>query len=1160
MAHPESLPAIEPDRADTPARATAVLILGMHRSGTSALSRVLNLQGLDIASRLVPASENNRTGFWESEELVALQDELLERFGQRWHDIPPLPPGWWDAEPATGFRQRLLDYLERDFGHSSSFLIKDPRLCRLLPLWRSVLDDFGARIKVVLVLRNPLEVAASLEARQGLSIPTAHALQLWLRYSLEAEYHSRGLPRCFVSYEELLNDWSGTLNGIARQLDLTWPRSEAETGRAVGEFLSNGQRHQHAGDDELGTHGDVPLTVRQAYQALQGLAADPRSAECCRVLDEVLAQSDKTALWLAPLLTEHERRLRQEREAQRQLAEQLQASRAETRQMERYHQYDIERLKARHTNREEQLRQQRQELEEKITLVREQASELRGTLEQLQRDFEVEKGEKSKLELELRAIVGSRSWRLTTPLRSFGDWLLSVRGGQFAAVASFGVDRKELECYRLLADSGLYDREYYLENHQDIRDAGMDPLVHFIRSGAAEGRRPNPLFETAWYLQAYPDVADSGLNPLLHYFLHGVAEGRDPSPYFDTLDYLERHPELRESDVNPLAHCLANDAVEDYLPVKRGGTSLDPVHRKLVPVTRAPKGGRQRSLFSDFSGYERNSIFLLKLDAPFTEEAKRVLGYMHGMRRHLAQRHARLPDTTLVSIIMPTYNRAACIGNAVRSALAQSYPTFELIVVDDGGEDDTAAVIEAFNDPRIQYFRLEQNQGAAAARNLGLERAQGEFITYLDSDNTMEPDFLRILLGELLATQRADMVYCAQNIHAGDSGSGAARLEAVRYATFSRSVLENRNYIDLGVLLHRRALIERSGGFNEQMQRLIDWEFLLRLSERQAPKAIPCVLSNYHHGAADNQITKLKSFNRALAHIDRYLARRTIAERLPGHEIPGLEEMYSPLSRPAARYQRKISIIIPSYECLDYLRLCIDSVQRFTPQPHELIIVDNASAEPVRRFLAEPQERIRVIQNEHNYGFTHAVNQGIACADPASDILLLNNDAVVTEGWVTAMQQVFDDLPEAGLIVPRQVLPANTPTIEIHNPICNPVRETDVNLSIHHDNIVDPALHYRNGYVELSFAPFFCVYIPRHTLGELGPLDHENGPHYRSDRLYCESVRRIAGRRIVYTPHAKVYHFLQQATATLKQANGDQFDRMFVRNEWSEVEQPDVVE
>ena len=84
--------------------------------------------------------------------------------------------------------------------------------------------------------------------------------------------------------------------------------------------------------------------------------------------------------------------------------------------------------------------------------------------------------------------------------------------------------------YAHLAASGLFDKEFYLEQNPDVGKGGHNPLLHYLLHGAREGRDPSPLFNSSWYLRAYPDVAASRINPLLHYYLHGAAEGRGPLP------------------------------------------------------------------------------------------------------------------------------------------------------------------------------------------------------------------------------------------------------------------------------------------------------------------------------------------------------------------------------------------------------------------------------------------------------------------------------------------------------------------------------------------------------------------------------------------------------------------------------------------------------
>jgi GT2 family glycosyltransferase len=254
---------------------------------------------------------------------------------------------------------------------------------------------------------------------------------------------------------------------------------------------------------------------------------------------------------------------------------------------------------------------------------------------------------------------------------------------------------------------------------------------------------------------------------------------------------------------------------------------------------------------------------------------------------------------------------------------------------------------------------------------------------------------------------------------------------------------------------------------------------------------------------------------------------------------------------------RKTAIIIPSYEVLDCLIACIEAVRAYTPEyiDYELIIVDNCSSEVVTDFLkrlAQTYEDVTVILNEHNMGFTYAVNQGIKAARPDSDYVLLNNDAIVTPDWLDALYRVKDEIPEAGLIVPRQQLVPHRRTIRKHVPNCTTQREVDVNLSFWHGNIEDLHKYGKRQYVELNFAPFFLVLITKECFAKLGCLDEVNGRHYESDTLYCKAARE-QGIAIVYTPYAKVYHLLQQATKDLKEHDSYMYDVIFKKNNWTDL-------
>ena len=196
--------------------------------------------------------------------------------------------------------------------------------------------------------------------------------------------------------------------------------------------------------------------------------------------------------------------------------------------------------------------------------------------------------------------------------------------------------------------------------------------------------------------------------------------------------------------------------------------------------------------------------------------------------------------------------------------------------------------------------------------------------------------------------------------------------------------------------------------------------------------------------------------------------------------------------------------------------------------------------------------KIKLIKNDINYGFTYAVNQGIELADTSNDIVIMNNDAILTHGAVESMQKAAYKLPDCGIVVPQQVLPGDTKTINEHVPFAYSQYECDVNLSNAHANINIVPVFHEGRVVELSFAPFFCVYIKRDVLNKSVGLDAEFGRHYRSDRIFCNYVRRVMNLKIYYTADAIVYHKLQKSTDMLrnKTEKDSGFDFMFNKNQW----------
>jgi len=226
------------------------LVLGMHRSGTSAVTQLLAMAGCGLPKDVVPADEHNSRGYFEPWRAAVLNDERLRAGGSAWDDPFSFPfrpladDGEWSA--------RAAQLLAEQFDLDSAPLLKDPRVSLLMPLWRPVFEQAGLSPLCVIPVRDPLAVAGSLAKRNGFSIEKS--ILVWCAYMLAAEAYSRGLPRVFVSYEALLADWRSEARRIEAAHGVALPRLNDAAGRAIDDFLSPDLRH-HQGVGNLADHG-----------------------------------------------------------------------------------------------------------------------------------------------------------------------------------------------------------------------------------------------------------------------------------------------------------------------------------------------------------------------------------------------------------------------------------------------------------------------------------------------------------------------------------------------------------------------------------------------------------------------------------------------------------------------------------------------------------------------------------------------------------------------------------------------------------------------------------------------------------------------------------------------------------------------------------------
>ena len=224
----------------------AIVVLGMHRSGTSALARVVTLLGAAGPAHLLEPRVDNPTGFWESLPIANTNNVLLTAGGATPFDCLTFAAGSIDG---TTLVDILESVLQMEFGDADLFMMKDPRLCLTLSSWLPTFASMRIRLSALLVLRNPVEVAHSLLLREALTAEVS-ALH-WLRYNLDAERQTRGFSRSILFYDQLLRDWRHCMERAGREADVAWPNSSDTIAAQVDRFLRADLRHHRASLERL---------------------------------------------------------------------------------------------------------------------------------------------------------------------------------------------------------------------------------------------------------------------------------------------------------------------------------------------------------------------------------------------------------------------------------------------------------------------------------------------------------------------------------------------------------------------------------------------------------------------------------------------------------------------------------------------------------------------------------------------------------------------------------------------------------------------------------------------------------------------------------------------------------------------------------------------
>lgn len=271
---------------------TVVIVLGMHRSGTSAFTGALKIAGFDLGRDIMQANEYNVKGYFENNKIVELNDKILGYFNASWDSMFFLPEKWEEDQRLKQSKLDAIQIINSEFNGKNNIAIKDPRFGILLPFWKSVFETLNIKPNYCVVLRSPIEISLSLENRDHFSIQKSHIL--WTNYLMAIELSTRAEERIFIDFPEFLKSPIGTLKKLSSYFKLndSFPKPEMET--EIEEFVSPKLRHHNSASKK--TSDEIPAMVNEYFVLLNQLAKNEKSDEAILShLDQFYAEYQRTS-------------------------------------------------------------------------------------------------------------------------------------------------------------------------------------------------------------------------------------------------------------------------------------------------------------------------------------------------------------------------------------------------------------------------------------------------------------------------------------------------------------------------------------------------------------------------------------------------------------------------------------------------------------------------------------------------------------------------------------------------------------------------------------------------------------------------------------------------------------------------------------------------
>jgi hypothetical protein len=255
-----------------------IVVIGMHRSGTSVIAKSLDCLGVSLGDNLMPPHEQvNPRGFFEDLDINSLNIEILDALGHTWSSISRISDEEFSRDDLLPLKDKAKNVLLRKTENVEFFAFKDPRSTKLLPFWQSVFNDLRVEVKYVIAVRNPLSVAMSLKRRDGFDLNKSY--YLWLDHFVQSYLKTQDYPRVFVDYDLIIENPCAELNRIAFALKLNFNKFSGVFKAFERDFLEVGFRNSKFSIKDLEGEVNIPTDIIEAYLAALKLSRDESVSE-----------------------------------------------------------------------------------------------------------------------------------------------------------------------------------------------------------------------------------------------------------------------------------------------------------------------------------------------------------------------------------------------------------------------------------------------------------------------------------------------------------------------------------------------------------------------------------------------------------------------------------------------------------------------------------------------------------------------------------------------------------------------------------------------------------------------------------------------------------------------------------------------------------------